>query len=201
MTPDALLQLAQSHSLVLGSASPRRCQLLRETGIRFRQEVSHIDEQLLRGEDPFAFAQRVAKEKALMVAAGCSADEIVLGGDTVVVLRGQVLGKPSDPSDAIRILELLSGQEHTVGTALALASGDHLLASGIETTQVFFNRVGRDQIVKYVASGEPLDKAGAYGIQGMGAFLVDRIEGNLDTVIGLPLTLLNDLARETRRQF
>jgi len=200
MMLDALLRLADHYPLVLGSASPRRCQLLREAGVPFRQEVSDIEEQLRPGEDPFEFARRVAEEKAIAVAAGCRANEIVLGGDTVVVLRGQVLGKPSDPSDAIRILELLSGQQHTVGTALALTLGDHLMASGIETTQVIFKPVSRDQIVKYVASGEPLDKAGAYGIQGMGAFLVDRIEGNLDNVIGLPLTLLNDLARETRRQ-
>ena len=201
MTPDALLQLAQDHPLVLGSGSPRRYQLLREAGVPFRQEVSHIEEQLRPGEDPFEFAQRIAEEKAIAVATGCRANEIVLGGDTVVVLHNQLLGKPSDRSDAIRILELLSGRRHTVGTALALASGGTVLASGVETTQVYFNHVSRDQIVEYVASGEPLDKAGAYGIQGMGAFLVDRIEGNLDTVVGLPLTLLNDLAREARQQF
>ena len=201
MTPDALLQLAQSHPLVLGSASLRRYQLLLKTGVAFRQEAPHVDEQLRQGEDPFTFAQRVAEEKAIAVAANCRPEEIILGGDTIVVLRGRVLGKPSDPSDAVETLELLSGQQHTVGTALALALRDRLLASGIETTRVFFNRVSREQIVEYVASGEPLDKAGAYGIQGMGAFLVDRIEGSLDTVIGLPLTLLNDLAREARRQF
>ena len=200
MMLDALLRLTDHYPLVLGSASPRRNQLLREAGISFRKEVSNIEEQLRPGEDPFAFAQRVAAEKAIAVAAGCRPNEIIIGGDTVVVLRGQLLGKPKGPSDAIRILELLSGKQHTVGTALALTLGDNLLASGIETTQVFFNPVSRDQIVEYVASGEPLDKAGAYGIQGMGAFLVDRIEGNLDTVIGLPLTLLNDLARKTRRQ-
>lgn len=200
MTPNDLLQLAQSNSLVLGSASPRRRRLLGETGVTFRQEVSHIEEHLRSGEDPFQFAQRIAAEKAFAVASTCKTNEIVLGGDTVVVLDGTLLGKPVDAPDAIRILELLSGQEHTVGTALALTCGKRLLASGIETTQVFFNRVNRDQIVEYVASEEPLDKAGAYGIQGMGAFLVDRIEGNLDTVIGLPLTLLNHLAREARRQ-
>ncbi len=200
MTPDALLQLAQSNSLVLGSASPRRRQLLRETGVAFRQEVSHIQELLRSGEDPFLFAQRIAEEKAFAVASTCRSDEIVLGGDTVVVLDDTLLGKPVDVPDAIRILELLSGQEHTVGTALALTCGKLLLASGIETTRVYFNRVNRDQIVEYVDSGEPLDKAGAYGIQGMGAFLVDRIEGNLDTVVGLPLTLLNHLAREARQQ-
>lgn len=200
MTPENLLQLAREHPLVLGSGSPRRCQLLKEAGVSFRQEVSRLDEQTHSGEDPFAFAQRLAREKALAVAGGCRSEEIVLGGDTVVVLYGQLLGKPSDATDAIGMLEQLSGHQHTVGTALALASGERLLASGIETTEVLFNRVTRDQITEYVASGEPLDKAGAYGIQGMGAFLVDSIVGNLDTVIGLPLTLLNDLARETRRQ-
>lgn len=201
MTPDDLLQLTKNNPLVLGSASPRRLQLLSETGIPFRQEVSHIEEHLRSGEDPFVFAQRIAEEKAFAVADGCQTGEIVLGGDTVVVLGRQLLGKPIDTSDAIRILKLLSGQEHIVGTALALVSGKNLLASGIETTKVFFNPAGHDQIVEYVASSEPLDKAGAYGIQGMGAFLVDRIEGNLDNVIGLPLTLLNHLAREARQQF
>jgi septum formation protein len=174
--------------------------LLREAGVSFRQEVSHIVEQVMPDEDPFAFAQRIAREKAIAVASGCGEEEIVLGGDTIVVLGDQLLGKPVDAEDAIGILETLSGQQHTVGTALALASGSRMLASGIETTRVFFNKVSRDQITEYVASGEPLDKAGAYGIQGMGAFLVDRIEGNLDNVIGLPLTLLNHLARETGQQ-
>ena len=199
MTHDALLQLARQHPLVLGSGSPRRVRLLTETGVTFRQRVSRVEERQLPGEDPYLFAVRMAEEKARAVAAECQPDEVVVGGDTIVVLDGKILSKPVDPDDAVRILGILSGHRHTVGTALALAMRDRDLCSGIERTAVFLNGVTTDQIVEYVGSGEPLDKAGAYGIQGMGAFLVDRIEGSLDNVVGLPLTLLNRLAREALR--
>jgi len=199
MTPDALLQLTRRFTLVLGSGSPRRVQLLREAGVPFRQMVSQVTEQRRPAEDPYSFARRMAREKTRAVASGCAKGEIVLGGDTVVVFRGQILGKPDNEHDAVRTLQLLSGKIHTVGTALALATRDRSLCSGVEKTRVFFNEVTQEQIADYVASGEPLDKAGAYGIQGMGAFLVDRIEGNLDNVVGLPFTLLESLAREVLR--
>jgi septum formation protein len=196
MTLKALKQLSRRRPLVLGSASPRRVHLLREAGIEFRQVVSDVVEKRRPGEDPFAFGLRLAAEKAIEVARSCNDHEVVLGGDTVVVLGDMLLDKPVDRDDAVRILTTLSGHRHTVATSLALADSTGLLIAGIEKTDVFFNPVTAKQIAEYIDSGEPMDKAGAYGIQGMGAFLVDRIDGNIDNVVGLPLTLLNRLARD-----
>lgn len=197
--PDALSELARRRPFVLGSGSPRRRQLLTDVGIRFRVAVSDVDETVRAKENPFAYAVRLAEAKATTVAAGCDDDEIVLGGDTVVVLDNVILGKPEDFEEAVATLKHLSGHRHTVCTALALATKRQLLCSGEERTNVKFNAVTERQIREYVASGEPMDKAGAYGIQGMGAFLVDTIDGNLDNVIGLPLTLLDRLAGQTLR--
>lgn len=197
---DALLTLARRRPIVLGSRSPRRVQLLAELGIEFRQAISQVDESQRPGEDPFAFAVRMAEDKARDVARTCRPDEIVIGGDTVVVLDGTILGKPVDRAEAIRTLMQLSGNRHTVCTALAMAARGGLLCSGEERTEVFFNPGVLEEFESYVDSGEPMDKAGAYGIQGMGGFLVDRIEGSLDNVIGLPRTLLRSLAREALRQ-
>lgn len=196
MTSDALIQLADLRPLVLGSRSPRRVQLLSEMGIKFRQLVLQVDESLRIDEAPFAFAVRLAEEKAAAAASLSAPEEIAIGGDTIVVLDGVILGKPLNRTDAVRTLRQLSGKRHTVCTALALAGSRGVLCSGEERTEVFFNTVTRDQIEAYVDSGEPMDKAGAYGIQGMGGFLVDRLEGNLDNVVGLPRTLLNCLARD-----
>ncbi|MFH1741541.1 MAG: Maf family protein [bacterium] len=199
MTTDAIIALARNRRLVLGSRSPRRVQLLTELGVVFRQAISEIDETQQLGEDPFRYAVRLAEYKALDVARLCNPDEIVIGGDTVVVLEGIILGKPSNRDEAVRTLLRLSGKRHTVCTALALANNTGVLCSGAESTEVYFNRVTNEQVEKYVDTGEPMDKAGAYGIQGMGAFLVDRIEGNLDNVVGLPRALLDSLAREAHR--
>ena len=199
MTTDAIIALARDRRLVLGSRSPRRVQLLAEFGVVFRQAISEIDEAQQLGEDPFRYAVRLAEDKALEVARRCDPDEIVIGGDTVVVLEGIILGKPSNRDEAVKTLLKLSGKRHTVCTALALAHGTGVLCSGAEGTEVYFNRVTSEQIERYVDTGEPMDKAGAYGIQGMGAFLVDRIEGNLDNVTGLPRALLDSLAREAHR--
>jgi septum formation protein len=198
MTLEHLTRLASERPFVLGSASPRRCYLLRETGIAFTQATADLDEARRPGEDPFAYAGRLAKEKALAVAARAHEHAVVLGGDTVVVLGDEILGKPSCAEEAQATLRTLAGQPHIVCTALALAHRGGVYASGDERTTVYFNTVTDDQISEYVATGEPMDKAGAYGIQGMGAFLVDRIEGNLDNVIGLPRLLLDRLARATR---
>jgi septum formation protein len=199
MITDAIIALARDRRLVLGSRSPRRVQLLAELGIVFRQAISEINEAQHSGENPFRYAVRLAEDKARDVARRCDPDEIVIGGDTVVVLEGVILGKPSNRDEAVKTLQMLSGKRHTVCTALALANGAGVLCSGAENTEVYFNRVTSEQIEQYVDTGEPMDKAGAYGIQGMGAFLVDRIEGNLDNVVGLPGALLDSLAREARR--
>ncbi|MCP4684967.1 MAG: septum formation protein Maf [bacterium] len=189
-----LHQLAGQRDLVLGSSSPRRARLLTELGLEFRKVVPRITEAVLPDEKPCACALRLAEEKAIAVSLQLEDREIVLGGDTIVVLDEAILGKPRDQEDAFRTLSLLAGQKHYVCTALALADHEGLICSGTEQTEVVFNKVGPEQIREYIASGEPMDKAGAYGIQGMGAFLVDSIEGNLDNVIGLPRTLLNRLA-------
>lgn len=191
-----LKHLAQKRSMVLGSGSPRRIELLRDLGLSFRQATPDIDETFLPGENPFEHAIRLAEDKARTVARQASESEVIIGGDTVVVLDEGILGKPESRDEAIRTLQTLSGREHVVGTALALASVDDHLLSGIEKTIVRFNKVPLEAIEQYVDSGEPMDKAGAYGIQGMGAFLVDSLEGNLDNVIGLPRSLLDRLARE-----
>lgn len=189
-----LRQLARQHDLVLGSGSPRRARLLQELDIEFRKIIPQIDETSRPGEKPCACALRLAEEKAESLLSQLQDGEIVLAGDTIVVLDEVILGKPSNEEEAFETLTRLTGRTHYVCTALALADGDGLVCSGTEQTEVKFNRVTPDQIREYIASGEPMDKAGAYGIQGMGAFLVDSIEGNLDNVIGLPRTLLNRLA-------
>jgi septum formation protein len=156
----------------------------------------HNNEIRLEKESPRQYALRLAEEKALEVAGLVEPDTIVIGADTVVSTGDKILEKPTDEADAFRILSYLAGRQHEVCTALALASGNRILASGYEITEVFFNDVTEEQIKEYIASGEPMDKAGAYGIQGMGAFLVDRIKGNLDNVIGFPCNLLERLAGE-----
>lgn len=196
MTFKNLALLSQARKLILGSASPRRVELLKETGINFKQLISDVPEHDDHDGNPFFHARKLAEEKAVSVAKKAGPDEIVLGADTVVVLDNKIMGKPIDKKDAAKILLELSGKNHTVCTALAIADNNGLLISGFDLTDVYFNRVTEKQIEDYIDTGEPMDKAGAYGIQGMGGFLVDRIEGELDTVIGLPRLLLERLSGE-----
>jgi len=189
-----LERLASRRRLVLGSKSPRRVRLLRDAGVPFDQIIPDLEEKRLPGEEPFAYALRLAEDKAKWLMPRLEPDQIVFGCDTIVVLGDRVLEKPADADEALQILSTLSGQPHVVCTAVALADHKKVLTADYETTAVFFNTVTEEQLRNYIASGEPMDKAGAYGIQGMGAFLVDRIEGNLDTVIGLPRTLLEHLS-------
>ncbi len=191
-----LKALAVRRPIVLGSGSPRRVMLLEETGIEFRQVIPQLAEVQLPGEPPYDYAVRLAEDKARWVAGRVEDDRLVIGCDTIVVLQNRVCEKPRDEREALDTLSLLSGKEHVVCTALAIASAGGVVASGYELTRVFFNEVTTERIEQYIATGEPLDKAGAYGIQGMGAFLVDRIEGNLDNVIGLPKCLLDRMAKE-----
>lgn len=196
MTYNNLAQLARKRKIVLGSASPRRFDLLKETGIEFRRQISDFIEHNNDCGRPFELAQKLAEEKALSVAKTTSENELAIGADTVVALNSISIGKPADQGDAARILQMLSGKKHTVCTALAIADRNRVIVSGYELTDVYFNQVTESQIEGYIKSGEPMDKAGAYGIQGMGGFLVDRIEGELDNVIGLPRQLLERLAGE-----
>lgn len=196
MTYNNLKKLSQKKEIILGSASPRRLKLLKETGINFRQIISDLRESDNPSGDPFEHALSLAKMKAMAVSSESGVDELVIGADTIVVLDNVLIGKPEDENEARQILSRLSGNKHVVCTALALVSSIELLAAGYELTDVYFNLVSEDAIADYVSSGEPMDKAGAYGIQGKGGFLVDRIEGKLDNVIGLPRSLLDKLAGE-----
>ncbi len=176
--------------IVLASASPRRRELLAQVGYSFVVEPADVDESVLSGETPVAHTQRLAREKAL-VAARRAGTGIVLAADTVVVVDGSILGKPSDREDAVRMLTLLSGRGHRVVTGVAVldaATGRMDVRNSI--TGVWFRALSAREIAAYVATGEPLDKAGAYGIQERGALLVERLEGCYFNVVGLPLSLV-----------
>ena len=175
--------------VVLASVSPRRRELLQLLGLTFEVSPSDIDETWRNGEAPAVHAERLAREKA---AARPVPGAAVIGADTIVVVDGEILGKPRDAAEARAMLRRLSGREHVVYTGVAVAR-DGRLASGIRQTTVRFHPLDDAAIAEYVATGEPLDKAGAYGIQGYGAVLVERIEGDYFTVMGLGLELLVEL--------
>jgi septum formation protein len=183
--------------LVLASASPRRQELLRAAGIAFEVQPADIDEAPLPGEDPQACAERLAREKALAVAR-LRPQDVVLGADTIVVVDNQILGKPADRADAARMLRLLSGREHQVITGVALVvSGQWSVAS--ETTSVTMAEISEKEIADYIATREPMDKAGAYAIQGMASRWIPRIEGDYSNVVGLPVPLVYRMLRELRQ--
>jgi septum formation protein len=176
--------------LVLASASPRRSDLLRRAGICFEIRPADIPEIMEGDESPVAFAQRLARGKALCVAEqiGAPPARLVLGADTIVVLDDEVLGKPRDPDHALEFLERLTGREHSVITAVALAASDtHRVWQVAVTSRVEMRAAARDELVAYVATGESLDKAGGYAVQGGARSFVTRIQGSETNVIGLPL--------------
>ena len=181
--------------MVLASASPRRADLLTQLGLAFRVEPSHIPEEILPGETPQGHAERLSRAKALETW-DRNRNALVVAGDTVVVLGGEILGKPSDEEDALRMLKLLSGRTHSVVSGLALAFPAGVLRSGTTSTEVTFRPFDEDFARAYVATGEPLDKAGAYGIQGFGSALVKEIRGDYNNVVGLPVPLLLELLLE-----
>jgi septum formation protein len=173
--------------LVLASRSPRRQEILANAGIPFSVRPADIDETAFPGEDPRDHVVRLAREKAAAVQA--RPGEIVLGADTVVVVDGEILGKPADPGDAARMLALLSGRVHEVLTGVCLRSERGLVCEA-ETTRVRFVPLGPEDIDAYIRSDEPMDKAGAYAIQGLAGKFIDRIEGCYFNVVGLPLALV-----------
>ena len=181
--------------LVLASASPRRSELLTQIGLQFRIHPAHINEDPLPGEDPSAYVARLAREKAEAVYRELTAQQnsaptlMVLGADTTVTLDNHILGKPNDHADAARMLNLLSGRTHQVLTGVALVSACATQLA-TETTSVTFSLLTPAEIAAYVASGEPLDKAGAYAIQGLAARWIPRIEGCYFNVVGLQLALV-----------
>lgn len=173
--------------LVLASKSPRRQQILRDAGILFVVRAADVPETRRDGESPADYVRRLAEEKAFAVPLG--PDEVVLGADTVVVVDGHVLEKPADQADARRMLGLLSGREHAVITGICLRAGSRKIVD-IATTRVHLVPLTKDEIEQYAASGEPMDKAGAYAIQGLASKFIDRIEGDYFNVVGLPIALV-----------
>ncbi len=186
--------------LVLASASPRRQELLRNAGLSFAIEPANIDETPRAGESPRDCAERLAREKALAVCAIRPQDS-VLGADTIVVVDETILGKPIDADDAFRMLRLLSGRVHRVITGVSLVrpvvSGQEpVVRVASETTLVTMSEISDEEIRAYVTTGEPMDKAGAYAIQGMASRWVPRIEGDYSNVVGLPVALVYRMLRD-----
>ena len=182
--------------IILASNSPRRRELLAQIGLSFTVAPADVDESVLAGELPEAYAVRVALDKA-RVAAKRAGEGIVIAADTIVVIGDSILGKPADARDAEGMLALLAGKEHCVVTGLAVMDAATARSvTRISVTKVWFRDLTDREIAAYVGTGEPLDKAGAYGIQERGALLVERIEGCYSNVVGLPLSLLGEMLRE-----
>jgi septum formation protein len=172
--------------LVLASSSPRRLRLLGRLGIPFDVRPPEVDETPRPGEAPTTYVERLAREKAFAVAARSSTDEVVVAADTTVDLDGEIVGKPDDERAAVAILGRLSGRDHLVHTGVAVTRGEQVV-SDVVTSTVTFVALRPEQIDAYVATGEPLDKAGGYGLQGLGRELVAQIRGSASNVVGLPM--------------
>lgn len=180
----------------MASGSPRRRQILEEMGYKFEIVVPEVNEEIVRGESPEDHVLRVSRLKARKVSSN-HPEDIVIGSDTVVVLENKILGKPIDKSDALKMLRDLSGKSHTVFSGISLLQDSKGVSlSRYDSTRVRFAELSDEQINNYIESGEPMDKAGAYGIQGLGSYLVDSYEGSLDTVIGFPSGLFKSMYKE-----
>ena len=177
--------------IVLASGSPRRQELLRNIGITdFDIRVPHTEETFPEGLSPQQVVSYISREKAEAAAALCTPEEIVVTADTMVFLDDQRLGKPADQADALRMLTALQGRRHTVCTGVTVRQGSRSLTE-CETTEVYFRPASREELLAYIATGEPMDKAGAYGIQAKGALLVEKIHGDYFNVMGLPVLRLS----------
>ena len=179
--------------VVLASSSPRRRELLRMIGIAHEVMPADIDESYVPGELPAAHAERLAREKGAVIAAR-QPQSVVISADTIVVIDSRVLGKPGDTDEAARMLRQLSGRTHTVFTAVAVARHGRV-ESGVEAVTVTFRELSDEDVAAYISTGEPTDKAGAYGIQGYGATIVARIDGDFFAVMGLALGRMIALLR------
>jgi septum formation protein len=180
--------------VILASQSPRRRELLALIGITHEVRPADIDETYFPGEKPAAHAERLARGKCAVIAER-EPDALVIGSDTIVVVDGDVLGKPADEADAAHMLRRLSGRSHVVVTAVAV-SWRGQTRSAVEEVNVTFHSLSDGDIAAYIATREPMDKAGAYGIQGYGATIVERVDGDYFAVMGLPLQLLVRVLRE-----
>lgn len=179
-------------NLILASQSPRRRELLGLTGLDFTVRVADIDETMDAGKAPFEEVARVSRLKAQAVAR--KPEDVVIAADTIVVCEGKVLGKPRNEEDAYRILSLLSGRHHEVMTGMTVLRGEEIITH-TEVTKIHFRELLPAEIRAYIASGEPMDKAGAYGIQGGAALFVDQMEGDYYNVMGLPVCRLAMILR------
>ena len=180
--------------LILASASPRRAELLRAAGFTFETVVADVDEQPRAGESPSTYVRRLAAEKSAAVQLRVPREAIILGADTTVVVDGDILGKPRDDEDSAAMLRRLSGRRHEVLTGISIRQAAYELGR-VETTAVWFAALTKEDIGRYVASGEGRDKAGAYAIQGLASRFVPRIEGSYSNVVGLPVAAVAELVR------
>ncbi|WP_425060618.1 dTTP/UTP pyrophosphatase [Sporomusa carbonis] len=181
--------------IILASASPRRQQLLEQIGLKFKIIISDIEEDNSKDMPPQELAVAHARDKAFDARKKAADGDVIIGADTIVVLDGHVFGKPLDRDQAIWMLTALSGREHKVISGVAVVK-DHGIFTGFNITTVKIRQLSPAQIERYVDSGEPMDKAGAYAIQGKGALLVESINGCYNNVVGLPLSTLSDLLHE-----
>ena len=182
--------------IVLASASPRRQKLLRRIGItEFDIRVPETEESYPEGLSPRQIVEYISREKADAAVRLCTVDEIVITADTMVFLDDARLGKPADEADALRMLTALQGRHHTVCTGVTVRQGDHTVTES-EETEVIFRPASEKELLAYIATGEPMDKAGAYGIQGKGSLLVEGIRGDFFNVMGLPLLRLSRMLEQ-----
>jgi nucleoside triphosphate pyrophosphatase len=186
--------MAPPPRVILASQSPRRRDLLNLIGLTHTVRPADIDESPLSNEPPVACVERLARTKARRIAAG-EPDALVIAADTIVVVDDRILNKPADVDDARAMLRALRGRRHDVYTAVCVSRGGQE-AAGVEDTGVWFRALTDAEVDRYIATGEPMDKAGAYGIQGYGATIVERVEGDFFTVVGLPLVRLTRLMRD-----
>ena len=181
--------------IVLASGSPRRAELLRMIGLEsFRIIPGAVNEEIVPGLSPELTVCKIALDKARNVSKKCKPDDLVIAADTLVYLEGYPISKPSGPDEAADILRLLSGRQHSVYTGIALLK-DNIHTTGAECTEVFFRELSDMEIISYINTGEPMDKAGAYGAQGRGAVFIERIDGDFFNVMGLPLCRLTSMLR------
>ncbi|HMK48490.1 MAG TPA: Maf family protein [Thermodesulfovibrionales bacterium] len=179
-------------TIILASASPRRKEILEKTGLKFKVDKSLLEENVIPGMKPREFARFLSREKAREVAKRHK-NALVIAADTIILFRGRIFGKPLNRDHATEMLKALSGKVHSVITGFTIMdTADGKEATGSVETKVFFKRLSDEDIKAYVNSGEPMDKAGAYGIQGLGALLIKRIDGDFFNVAGLPLSTLGE---------
>ena len=181
--------------IVLASQSPRRKELLGRMGLEFVTQASKIDESAFDGLEARELVATLSREKAQWIARQLDGETLVIGADTVVVRDGAALGKPKDAEDAVAMLLSLSGRDHQVCTGVTVCRGDRVLTQ-VEETQVTFRDLTEAEVRQYVSTGEPMDKAGAYGIQGLGGLLVEGIRGDYSNVVGLPVCRLGQLLKD-----